>query len=90
MRGERAICGVSLATLFAQAKKLPAPPQEERKLCSVLKDNESRARSKWIPAFAGMTSLEGQKLDPSFRWDDEPRGRARANGEGAGFRLSPE
>ena len=46
------------------------------------------ARSRWIPAFAGMTSkrFEEQELDSSLRWNDEQEIR----GARTGFQLSLE
>jgi hypothetical protein len=32
--------------------------------------SKSQEQSRWVPAFAGMKSLEQDQMGPSFRWDD--------------------
>jgi hypothetical protein len=50
---------VSLVTLFAQAKRVTRSPEGSGSFAS--RHEKETARSKWIPALAGMTSREEGK-----------------------------
>jgi hypothetical protein len=58
---------LSLVTFFGQAKKVTRPPgwrakpnrDERTVVASARHAKNEKTKSKWIPAFAGMTELEG-------------------------------
>src|ERR1700683_3361032 len=54
---------LSLVTFFARAKKVTRSPQASESF-GLLRTRRSKARS-WIPAFAGMTSVQS-RLSPAF------------------------